>query len=1116
MAQRVKQTDVSEKDVFGLMTKSAEKLIATIQKGNKVTADQAKRFKDISNQAVKNQSTLNQVAMAYKKVDKAVEKVSKNDKEILKTQKQLEKARLAELKLQKDRERAFDRFEKKRQQEIKQAQRSRKATIDGANAYKRLTKQVDNASNRFKRMSAQYGATDARTIKAKKNFDRLDASLRRINQDARDGRRDVGRYGLALKNVTGNAVRMAGMLGAGFGAFTLIRGATGVIRDFQQAQANLSAVLADATLPQLQALTDQAKELGATTKFTASEVTGLQLELGKLGFDPEQIGNMTEGVLQLASASGTELSEASAVAGATLRGFGLDATQTQRVVDVMARSFSASSLDMSKFSTAMAAVAPSAKAVGLNIEETTALIGTLTDSGIDASTAGTGLRNMFLASKKAGISFEDALEQIRNSSDKLGTSFDLFGKRGATLGVVLADNADATEVLNGKLEDAGGTAEEMAKKQLDTLQGKLDLVNSAWEGWILSLDEASGAGDGMKWILQQLADNLGDIIAVTFKLIVAFTTYKVLTSDIAKNTAKFAKSILDAGFNMGKLKEAMNGASGSANKLGGAIKAIGFTALIYVITEVITKFNDLASGASRARWQMEQFEKANKKANETAGDYLKNLKLEGEERKKAIQEKIQELLILKDKNKEDIKARQERVNTLRDQKLLRGSTQKFNEILALQERLLGDAKAEDIAYRDTIIALKNALEPTTDAQDEFNDSLDDGKKKAEDLKIPLDELNDGWEEYLANIRAIEEEGRKAFEAGAPQIQLPMVEVEGEQFLSTEESFKRILQERELALIEAGKSEEEIEEELTQLVIQHLQQRIDERKAVGEDTLELELQLAKKRKELAEMTNSELFEMLEDFGKKTLDEMISQQKEKIAVIQSEIDANKELENQLRESANSQNAIASESLASQQEATEQKIRDKEAEVRKQQVLEDIKLLYNAIERHMEDGDNIGVAGSKAFTEVFGVRKIAQVLLNIPGFLKGTKGKLGDENTAVRGGKDGHLIWADSDEMIINPEKVAKAESAGIYTTDQLVDSAVMYSQMSGSGILAKGGSVVYHNSDMSTVEKKLDTLIQLERERPNETLHPIIKNGLLVGLQHNVQRGSILEKYKNLGK
>ena len=201
----------------------------------------------------------------------------------------------------------------------------------------------------------------------------------------------------------------------------------------------------------------------------------------------------TEATLDLAAATGTELAEAAKIAGATVRGFGLDASETIRVTDVMAKSFSSSALDMEKFQVAMSKIAPVAKAVGLTIEETTGFMGVLSDSGIEASTVGTSLRKIFIELSKQGLTLNEALDQINNSQDKLNTAQEIFGIRAATSALVLADNADKAAELTIKLNEAGGAAKRMAEEQLDTLTGSTIKLSSAWEGFILNLEDGEGA-----------------------------------------------------------------------------------------------------------------------------------------------------------------------------------------------------------------------------------------------------------------------------------------------------------------------------------------------------------------------------------------------------------------------------------------------------------------------------------------------------------------------------------------------------------------------------------------------------------------------------------------------
>lgn len=203
--------------------------------------------------------------------------------------------------------------------------------------------------------------------------------------------------------------------------------ATNTFADFEQALAKVEAV-SGATGTEMVGLRKNAEDLGASTRFAASEVAGLQLNLSKLGFKPQEILAATDGILSLALATGEDLGNSATVAASTIRGFGLEISETQRVVDVMASSFSSSALDLEKFSTAMAVVAPVANVAGQSIEDTTGFLSVLVNAGIDASTAGTGLRNIFLDIAQKGITLDDALNKINTSTNKNATSLSLFGK----------------------------------------------------------------------------------------------------------------------------------------------------------------------------------------------------------------------------------------------------------------------------------------------------------------------------------------------------------------------------------------------------------------------------------------------------------------------------------------------------------------------------------------------------------------------------------------------------------------------------------------------------------------------------------------------------------------
>lgn len=298
----------------------------------------------------------------------------------------------------------------------------------------------------------------------------------------------------ALGFVGGSLItRGLGALGQG------LRDLIGISTDFQKAQSGLAAVLQKST-DEISRLTADAKALGATTQFTATQVSNMQTELAKLGFNETEILNATESFLDLASAAGVDVAEAAAVGAATMGAFNLDAAETGRVADVMARSFSSSALDMEKFRESMKSVAPIAKAAGVSIEETTAFLGKLADNGISGSLAGTSLKNIFselaTTGKPVAEAFEDAANQINSAateSEKLALAEDLVGERAKAALLALSSQTDGLSDLTKTLENAGGAAEQMADTQLDNLQGSLTKLESAWQGFILGVEDGDGA-----------------------------------------------------------------------------------------------------------------------------------------------------------------------------------------------------------------------------------------------------------------------------------------------------------------------------------------------------------------------------------------------------------------------------------------------------------------------------------------------------------------------------------------------------------------------------------------------------------------------------------------------
>ena len=272
----------------------------------------------------------------------------------------------------------------------------------------------------------------------------------------------------------------------------LVKGAFDTIKEFEQQMARVEAITG-ATDEQIKALSDSAKTLGSTTRKTATEVGQLQEELAKLGFTTDEILASTEAIIQLSEATGSDLAQSSSVAAGVLNAFGLEAQDTQELVDVMAKSFTSSALDLNKFEVAMANIGPVTAEAGLSVQETTGLLGILVDRNIQASKAGTGLRNVFLTLAKKGKTLEGAMAEINSATKKTAKATEIFGKENAIVATTLASTKDEVRALTTSLNDANGSASEMAQITGDTLSGDLDRVTSAWEGFILSLEDGDNS-----------------------------------------------------------------------------------------------------------------------------------------------------------------------------------------------------------------------------------------------------------------------------------------------------------------------------------------------------------------------------------------------------------------------------------------------------------------------------------------------------------------------------------------------------------------------------------------------------------------------------------------------
>lgn len=291
-----------------------------------------------------------------------------------------------------------------------------------------------------------------------------------------------------------------------------------IIADFEKANSVLAGVLGK-TVGEIKALSNSAEMLGRSTAYTATQVTGLQTELAKLGFGEGQIMSMQKAILDFATAMGVELADAAAFTGSTLRTFGLRASDTEDALNVLAVASDKSALGFSKLNTAMPIVGPVAKSIGLDIRDTASLLGVLANSGFDASSAATALRNIFLylADSSSKLSqaigkpvktlpdLLDGLDKLKNQGLSVGEALELTDKRAVAAFTTLVEGTASARDLRAALEEVNGAVDEKAQAQIDNIKGSVELLKSAWEGFILGMQNSKGA---IKSILDWLTEAL--------------------------------------------------------------------------------------------------------------------------------------------------------------------------------------------------------------------------------------------------------------------------------------------------------------------------------------------------------------------------------------------------------------------------------------------------------------------------------------------------------------------------------------------------------------------------------------------------------------------------------
>lgn len=450
---------------------------------------------------------------------------------------------------------------------------------------------------------------------------RFMVGLRRVKANLRAFGRSVGTIGKKMQRMAatgsaamkrlGTSIRSAGQSLKGFGASAQGAGralgglalagaapialATKIFASFDD-QMRVVQAKSGADPLGFEKLTEEAKRLGRTTSFTAAEVAAGMAELAGAGFKSDAILDATEHILNLARATSTDLAEAALIAGATLNQFGLDASQTQVVVDVLAATANGSATTLTDLGEAMKYAGIQAKASGVSVQQTAAMLAILANNGIKGSMAGTALARAMknIAEGKAdkhfkalGIATKDADGNLRplpdlmrelgeatknmGSADRLKIFGEVFG-RGSAAALALAESSSAFETLETDITNSTDAAKDAADKMDAGIGGSFRKLFSAVEGM------AIGIGEVLAEPLSKIADIIGALAGRITEWIAANQAVVIQVASIVAVVAAAALGLMSLGLAASIAGVAVAG-------LGSMIAAVG-AVLAFVVSPI--------------------------------------------------------------------------------------------------------------------------------------------------------------------------------------------------------------------------------------------------------------------------------------------------------------------------------------------------------------------------------------------------------------------------------------------------------------------------------------------------------------------------------------------------
>lgn len=416
--------------------------------------------------------------------------------------------------------------------------------------------------------------------------------------------------GIAQSGIKGTltAIASAGTALAGLGGAAIKIGA-----DFEEGMSEVQAI-SRASASDMELLKEKAKEMGAETKFSATESAAAFKYMAQAGWNTEDMLNGISGVMSLAAASGEDLALTADIVTDSLTAFGLEAKDAAHFSDVLAMTANATNTDVANLGYTFKYVAPVAGALGYSIEDMSVAIGLMANSGIKAETAGTALRatltnlakptqQMTGYMEELGISLTDAQGNVKpfnevmidlregfeglTEAQKAEYAAGIAGKEAMSglLAIVNASDEDFA-ALTEQINNCNGAAEEAAKIMQDNLKGSVEQLGGALE--TLGIEFYDSVNTPIRTIVDS-ATSMVEQLTKAFKdggLSGLVSEIGTAFAEVATQAANSAPKMIDAATSM--ITSFLDGIGNNTNRIAEAAVKIG-ESLINGIAQIIPK-----------------------------------------------------------------------------------------------------------------------------------------------------------------------------------------------------------------------------------------------------------------------------------------------------------------------------------------------------------------------------------------------------------------------------------------------------------------------------------------------------------------------------------------------